>query len=91
MAMTFSRRGSTLEQVGAVEVDKLYSKIGQLLVGRGFWSLDARQRLGTRSKKWRAKTGIRKWLAYCNAEHPHSPHEFLPPDEAYASKTELMR
>lgn len=36
MAMTFSRRGSTLERVGAVEADKLYSKIGQRLVARSF-------------------------------------------------------
>ena len=37
------------------------------------------------------KAGIRKWLAYYNSERPHSTHGILPPDEAYASKTEPMR
>lgn len=52
MAMTFSPWGSTLEQVGAVEVDKLYSKIGQLLVARGF--LDPRCASAARNarQKW---------------------------------------
>lgn len=38
-----------------------------------------------------AKTDLRKWLAYYNAERPHSTHAILPPDEACASKTEPMR
>jgi putative transposase len=38
-----------------------------------------------------ATAGIEKWLAYYNVERPHSTHEILPPDEAYASKTEPMR
>lgn len=38
-----------------------------------------------------AKTGIGKWLAYYNAERPHSTHGILTPNEAYASKTEPMR
>ena len=38
-----------------------------------------------------AKTGIGKWLAYYNAERPHSTHGILTPDEAYVSKTEPMR
>ena len=38
-----------------------------------------------------AKTGIEKWLAYYNAERPHSTHGILTPNEAYASKTEPMR
>ena len=38
-----------------------------------------------------AKAGIGKWLAYYNAERPHSTHTILTPDEAYASKTEPMR
>ena len=38
-----------------------------------------------------AKIGIAKWLAYYNAERPHSTHGILTPDEAYASKIELMR
>jgi len=38
-----------------------------------------------------AKAGIGKWLAYYNAQRPHSTHGILPPDEAYASKTQLVR
>jgi putative transposase len=38
-----------------------------------------------------AKAGIGKWLAYYNAERPHSTHGILTPDEAYVSKTEPMR
>ena len=38
-----------------------------------------------------AKAGIKKWLAYYNAEHPHSTHGILIPNEAYASKTEPTR
>jgi putative transposase len=38
-----------------------------------------------------AKAGIKKWLAYCNAERPHSTHGILTPNEAYASKTEPMK
>ena len=38
-----------------------------------------------------AKAGIGKWLAYYNAERPHSTHGILTPDEAYLSKTEPMR
>ena len=38
-----------------------------------------------------AKAGIRKWLAYCKAERPHSTHRILTPDEAYASKIEPMK
>ena len=38
-----------------------------------------------------AKAGIGKWLAYYNAERPHSTHGILTPDEAYANKTEPMR
>jgi len=34
---------------------------------------------------------IGKWLAYYNAERPHSTHGILTPDEAYASKIEPMR
>ena len=37
------------------------------------------------------KVGVRKWLAYYNAERPHSTHGVLPPDEAYANKTEPVR
>jgi putative transposase len=38
-----------------------------------------------------ANAGIGKWLAYYNAERPHSTHGILTPDEAYLSKTEPMR
>jgi putative transposase len=38
-----------------------------------------------------AKAGIKKWLAYHNAECPHSTHGILTPNEAYASKTEPMK
>ena len=38
-----------------------------------------------------AKAGIGKWLAYYNAERPHSTHGILTPDEAYVSKTEPMK
>ena len=38
-----------------------------------------------------AKAGIGKWLAYYNAERPHSTHGILTSNEAYASKTEPMR
>ncbi|WP_367180524.1 integrase core domain-containing protein [uncultured Ruegeria sp.] len=49
-----------------------------------------------RLEKWRtwslsAKIGIGKWLAYYNAERPHSTHGILTPDEACANKTEPMR
>ena len=37
-----------------------------------------------------AKAGIGKWLAYYNAERPHSTHGILTPDEVHASKTEAM-
>lgn len=37
------------------------------------------------------KAGIRKWLAYYNAERPHSTHGILTPAEVHASKTEPMR
>jgi putative transposase len=38
-----------------------------------------------------AKAVIKKWLAYYNAERPHSTHGILTPNEAYASKIEPMR
>ena len=38
-----------------------------------------------------AKAGIRKWLDYYNAERPHSTHDILTPNEAYASKTAPIR
>ena len=38
-----------------------------------------------------ARTGIGKWLAYYNAERPHSTHGILTPDEAYERQMEPMR
>jgi len=37
------------------------------------------------------RVGIGKWLSYYNSERPHSTHGILPPNEAYANKTEPMR
>ena len=37
------------------------------------------------------RAGISKWLAYYNAERPHSTHGIMTPNEAYESKTEPMR
>lgn len=38
-----------------------------------------------------AKAGIGKWLAYYNADRPHSTHGILTPNEAYESNTEPNR
>ena len=38
-----------------------------------------------------ARNGIGQWLAYYNAERPHSTHGILTPDEVHASQTEPMR
>ena len=38
-----------------------------------------------------ARAGIGKWLAYYNAERPHSTHGILTPDEAYERKTEPVK
>ncbi len=38
-----------------------------------------------------ARAGIGKWLAYYNAERPHSSMGILTPNEVYASKKEPMR
>ena len=52
MATAFTRRGSAPAQVSATEVDKLHSKIGQLVVERDFLADASQQLLGTRGKKW---------------------------------------
>ena len=52
MATAFTRRGAAPEQVSAAEVDKLHSKIGQLVVERDFLADASHQLLGTRGKKW---------------------------------------
>ena len=38
-----------------------------------------------------ARDGIGKWLAYYNAERPHSTHGILTPDEVHANQIEPMR
>ena len=38
-----------------------------------------------------ARAGIGHWMAYYNAERPHSTHGILTPDEAYENKTEPTR
>ena len=38
-----------------------------------------------------AKAGIGKWMAYYNAERPHSTHGILTPNEAYESKAQPVR
>lgn len=52
MATAFTRRGAAPEQVNAAEVDKLHSKIGQLLVERDFLADASHRLLGARGKKW---------------------------------------
>jgi transposase len=52
MSTAFTRRGSAPEQVGIADVDKLHSKIAQLVVERDFLVDASHQLLGTRGKKW---------------------------------------
>ena len=52
MATAFTRRGASPEQVSAADVEKLHSKIGQLVVERDFLADASVQLLGTRGKKW---------------------------------------
>ncbi len=52
MTTAFPRRGAAPEQLSAAEVDKLHSKIGQLVVERDFLADASQQLLGTRGKKW---------------------------------------
>jgi transposase len=52
IATAFTRRGAALEQVSAAEIDKLHSKIGQLVVERDFLADASHQLHGTRGKKW---------------------------------------
>ena len=48
MASAFTRRGAAPEQVSAAEIEKLHSKIGQLVVERDFLADASVQLLGTR-------------------------------------------
>ena len=52
MAATFTKRGAEPEGVSAAEVEKLHSKIGQLVVERDFLADASHQLLGMRGKKW---------------------------------------
>ena len=52
MATAFVKRGAHPDKVTAAEVDKLHSKIGQLVVERDFLADASLQLLGTRGKKW---------------------------------------
>jgi len=52
MATAFSKRGSDLERADEARIDKLHSKIGQLVVERDFLANASVQLLGTRGKKW---------------------------------------
>ena len=52
MSTAFTRRGFIPEQVSIADVAKLHSKIGQLVVERGFLADASHQLLGTRGKKW---------------------------------------
>ena len=52
MATAFSRRGSELGRADEAQIDKLHSKIGQLVVERDFLANASVQLLGTRGKKW---------------------------------------
>jgi len=52
MASAFSKRGGDLERTVEAQIDQLYSKIGQLVVERGFLANALVQLLGTPSKKW---------------------------------------
>jgi transposase len=52
MATAFARLGAAPEQVSAAEIDKLHSKIDQLVVEWDFLADASHQLLGTRGKKW---------------------------------------
>jgi transposase len=52
MAATFSKRDGDLERADEAQIDKLHSKIGQLVVERDFLANASVQLLGTRGKKW---------------------------------------
>ena len=52
MATAFTRRGSDPGQGNEAEIEKLHSKIGQLVVERDFLVNASHQFLGTRGKKW---------------------------------------
>ena len=52
MASAFTRRGADPDVPSPADIDKLHSKIGQLVVERDFLANASVQLLGTRGKKW---------------------------------------
>ena len=52
MARAFERGKSDEARTSEAEIDKLHSKIGQLVVERDFLAGASHQLLGTRGKKW---------------------------------------
>jgi len=52
MATAFSKRGRDPGRVDEAQIEKLHSKIGQLVVERDFLANASVQLLGTRGKKW---------------------------------------
>ena len=52
MATAFTKRGVEPDKVTVAEVEKLHSKIGQLVMERDFLADASVQLLGTRGKKW---------------------------------------
>ncbi len=52
MAAAFSKRGGDPGRVDDAQIDKLHSKIGQLVVERDFLANASVRLLGTRGKKW---------------------------------------
>lgn len=52
MATAFSRRVRDPDRVDEAQIEKLHSKIGQLVVERDFLANASHQLLGKRGKKW---------------------------------------
>ncbi|MET4103471.1 hypothetical protein ABIE58_002912 [Roseovarius sp. MBR-78] len=52
MTTAFTRRGADPGKGNEAEIEKLHSKIGQLVVERDFLANASHQLLGTRGKKW---------------------------------------
>ena len=52
MASAFGRRGRDPDTPSSADIEKLHSKIGQLVVERDFLADASHQLLGTRGKKW---------------------------------------
>ena len=52
MSSAFERRGRAPDTPSAADIEKLHSKIGQLVVERDFLADASHQLLGTRGKKW---------------------------------------